>query len=420
MNLIQNYLSETWLLIAEMSPYLLLGFLFSGALHRWIREGWIESKLGKRGFKSIALASLVGVPMPLCSCGVIPVTASLRDKGASKGAAASFLTSTPQTGVDSILATYGMLGPVFAIYRVIVAFISGLAVGSLIDRFGHHDKPQTTPSRIPQDTKPSWGASLRYGMVTMPADIAGSLTIGFLLAGLISALAPDNLLANLPGGVYASILLTTIIAIPFYICSTGSIPLALALIASGLPVSAALVLLIAGPATNIATIATMRKTLGGRETTIYVASVIVTSWIAALVFHMSLDTGGFTGQHLHEMEIGIWKQLAGVALLGALGFAYWSENRTKPSGSISDPLDASPNMENAILRIDGMTCSHCRESAMNGLQNLPFAKRVEVDLKSGQARISGSQIDRDAIARKLDSLGFSLRDFSLQSKEEAQ
>ncbi|MBT3481830.1 MAG: hypothetical protein HN457_10435, partial [Opitutales bacterium] len=123
MDLLQNYLSETWLLIAEMGPYLLLGFLVAGALHRWIREGWIQSKLGKPGLKSIVLASLVGVPMPLCSCGVIPVTASLRDKGASRGAAASFLTSTPQTGVDSILATYGMLGPVFALYRVIVALI---------------------------------------------------------------------------------------------------------------------------------------------------------------------------------------------------------------------------------------------------------------------------------------------------------
>ncbi|MGY8695655.1 MAG: permease, partial [Verrucomicrobiia bacterium] len=233
MDLLQNYLSETWLLIAEMGPYLLLGFLVAGALHRWISEAWIESKLGKPGLKSIVLASLVGVPMPLCSCGVIPVTASLRDKGASKGAAASFLTSTPQTGVDSILATWGMLGPVFAIYRVIVAFVSGIAVGTLVDRFGAQEISPASPKSNPHEKKPTWAESLRYGMLTMPADIAASLTIGFLLAGIISALAPDNLLANLPGGVYSSILLTTLIAVPFYICSTGSIPLALALIASG-------------------------------------------------------------------------------------------------------------------------------------------------------------------------------------------
>ena len=357
--------------------------------------------------------------MPLCSCGVIPVTASLRDKGASKGAAASFLTSTPQTGVDSILATYGMLGPAFAIYRVIVAFISGLAVGMLIDSLGTKEQPKPKPIPASSDARPTWAASLRYGMITMPAGIATSLTIGFLLAGLISALAPDNLLANLPGGVYSSILLTTVIAVPFYICSTGSIPLALALIASGLPVSAALVLLIAGPATNIATIATMRKTLGGRETTIYVASVILTSWIAALVFHEFLDTAVFAGKHLHEMETGIWKHVAGIALLGTLGYAYWSENRTPSKELTADRSESSPDWDQATLRIDGMTCSHCRASALDGLQNLPFAKRVDVDLKSGIAHISGTAIDREAIANKLDSLGFFLGDFSLKPRKEA-
>ncbi len=417
MDLLQNYLSETWMLIAEMGPYLLIGFIVSGVLHRWIRESWIQSRLGQPGFKSIALASLVGVPMPLCSCGVIPVTASLRAKGASKGAAASFLTSTPQTGIDSILATYGMLGPVFAIYRVFVAFISGLVVGTIIDRVGSATETRQPRLNASNDSKPSWGDSLRYGMITLPADIAASLTIGFLLAGLISALAPDNLLANLPGGVYASILLTTAIAIPFYICSTGSIPLALALIASGLPVSSALVLLIAGPATNIATIATMRKTLGGRETAIYVISIILTSWIAALVFHEFLDTGIFSEQHLHEMEPGLWKHLAGIALLATLAYAYWSGNRTSESALANDELSVSPDTENATLLIGGMTCSHCRASAIDGLESLPFTNRVEIDLKSGQARIHGNQIDRETIAHKLDSLGFSLRDFSLQSKE---
>lgn len=420
MDLLQNYLSETWLLIAEMGPYLLLGFLVAGALHRWISEAWIESKLGKPGLKSIVLASLVGVPMPLCSCGVIPVTASLRDKGASKGAAASFLTSTPQTGVDSILATWGMLGPVFAIYRVIVAFVSGIAVGTLVDRFGAQEISPAPQKSNPHEKKPTWAESLRYGMLTMPADIAASLTIGFLLAGIISALAPDNLLANLPGGVYSSILLTTLIAVPFYICSTGSIPLALALIASGLPVSAALVLLIAGPATNIATIATMRKTLGGRETAIYVGSVILTSWVAALIFHQFLNTGVFAGQHLHEMETGLWKHISGIALMGILAFAYWSQNRSAPTDSSSTPGEISPDSETAILHIEGMTCSHCRASATDGLKNLPFTQHVDIDLKSGQAHISGTALDREAISHKLHSLGFTLRDFTLQTKEASQ
>lgn len=418
MDALRAYFSETWLLIAEMGPYLLLGFLVSGLLHRWIRESWIQSKLGQPGFRSIALASLFGVPMPLCSCGVIPVTASLRDKGASKGAAASFLTSTPQTGIDSILATYGMLGPVFALYRVTVAFLSGFAVGTVIERFG---KPDSNPSSVDvsatNDTRPTWSESLRYGVITLPADIASSLTIGFLLAGLISALAPDNLLANLPGGVYSSIALTTLIAVPFYICSTGSIPLALALIASGLPVSAALVLLIAGPATNIATIATMRKTLGNRETTLYVASLVLASWIAALAYHLFLDTGAFSGQHLHIMEPGLWKHLSGIALLALLANAYLTQR--KSSEAISSPITtpANSDFDTATLQIDGMSCSHCQASAQEGLQSLPFAESVKVDLKSGQAEVRGNNIDRDQIASKLDSLGFELKAFTVQGRE---
>ena len=181
MGAIQTYLTETWSMVAEMGPYLLLGFLVAGLLHKWIQQSWIESHLGKPGLRSIVLASIVGVPMPLCSCGVIPVTASLRTKGASKGAATSFLTSTPQTGIDSILATYGMLGPVFAIYRVVVAFISGIGVGLVVELFSKKNLPKATQptSPAPSEDRPTWPESARYGVVTLPGDIAVSLFIGF-------------------------------------------------------------------------------------------------------------------------------------------------------------------------------------------------------------------------------------------------
>ena len=417
MALIQQYLTETWALVAEMGPYLLLGFLVAGLLHRWFRQKWVEQRLGSPGWKSIAYASLVGVPMPLCSCGVIPVTASLRGKGASKGAATSFLTSTPQTGIDSILATYGLLGPLFAIYRVIIAFVSGLAIGAMVERFGRKNEPVEKKSKSDDpDQIPTWKQSAQYGFLTLPGDIAGSLTIGFLLAGLISAMAPDNLLANLPGGVYSSILLTTLIATPFYICSTGSIPLALALIESGLPVSAALVLLIAGPATNIATITTMRNTLGNRETFIYVASIVVFSWIAALFFHEFLDTGEFHFGHHHMHGLTFWHRLSGAVLIAMLGFSYWKMSHS--SNSLSDgKKPAYRESELATLTIQGMTCSHCRESAIEALKSLPFASRVDVDLKSGQALIGGTDIDSEAVSRKLASLGFTSKGFSLNHQD---
>ncbi len=415
MNAIRTYLIETWSLIAEMGPYLLLGFLIAGLLHKWIRQQWIEQHLGQPGFKSIVLASIFGVPMPLCSCGVIPVTASLREKGASKGAATSFLTSTPQTGIDSILATYGMLGPVFALYRVVVAFVSGIGVGLIVELFNKKNEVVVPRSSVTESTRPTWTESLRYGLITLPGDIAGSLFVGFLLAGLISAAAPDDLLANLPGGVYTSILLTTVIAVPFYICSTGSIPLALALIDSGLPVSAALVLLIAGPATNIATITTMRKTLGGRETTIYVAMIILVSWAAALIFHEFLSTSAFEHGHIHLSGLSLWSHATGIALIAMLAYSNWRKGNAGKSAykEVSDPWN-DPQI--ASFKIKGMTCSHCRESAINGLSSLPGVIRVSVDLNSGKARIGGSNINSESVAAKLDSLGFTMASFSIQAK----
>ena len=240
MNPIRTHLIETWSLIAEMGPYLLLGFLITGLLQKWIRQQWIEQHLGQTGFKSIVLASIFGVPMPLSSYGVIPVTASLREKGPSKGAVTSFLTAPPQMGIDSILATYGMLGQVFALYRVVIAFISGIGVRLIFELFSKKNEVAAPRSSGTESAKPTWTESLRNGLMTLPGDIAVSLFVGFLLAGLISASAPDELLANPPGGVYMSTLLTTLIVTPFYIYLTGSIPLPLALIDSALPISAGL------------------------------------------------------------------------------------------------------------------------------------------------------------------------------------
>ena len=238
MNPIRTYLIETWSLIAEMGPYLLLGFLITGLLHKWIRQQWIEQHLSQPRFKSIVLASIFGVPMPLSSCGVITVTASLREKGASKGAATSFLTATPQMGIDSTLTIYGMLGPVFALYRLVIAFISGIGVRLIVELFSKKNEVAVPRSSRTESTKPTWTESLRNELMTLPSEIAVSLFVGFLLAGLISASAPDDLLANPPRGIYMSILLTNLIATPFYICLTVSIPLTLALIDSARTLSA--------------------------------------------------------------------------------------------------------------------------------------------------------------------------------------
>ncbi len=414
MEVLSKVAAHTWAMIAEMGVYLILGLAISVLLHRLLRQGWVENLMGKRTLSSVIWGSIVGVPMPLCSCGVIPVTMSLHSKGASRGATVSFLTSTPQTGVDSFLATYGMLGPIFAIYKIIVAFVSGILVGLTTDLFDKNGTVAPKSESAAPAPQPTFKQSLRYGFYTMPGDLASALIIGFILAGIISALAPADLLSNIPGGALSAILLATLISVPFYICSTGSIPLALALVHSGLPISAALVLLIAGPATNIATITTMRKVLGGRSTLIYVAGVILTTWIAAAVYHFFLDTGTL-GTHTmsHEMDLAPWKHIGGAILLILLIFPHIHQ---KLSAAPAKPCCSdcgcqnSQTKENAMntitLSIKGMNCSHCEGSVRDGLASLPGIEVKSVDKNSAAATIQSDSFDEAAVREKIASLGF--------------
>ena len=261
-----------------MAPYLLFGFAVAGLLHVLIRKEFVQRWLGKPGLSSVVKASVLGVPMPLCSCSVIPVAASLRKSGASKGATASFLSSTPQTGVDSILGTYALLGGLFTVVRVLVAFFCGIVTGYLIEVFckvktseedrsnrldlissltpisglGSRDQNSTINSEIqPMDCCASQSApergpieALRYGFVTLPADLATTMAIGLLLAGLITTLLPSDLLSGSLSSGPLAFLLATAISLPLYVCATASIPMAYALLAAGLSPGAALVFLI--------------------------------------------------------------------------------------------------------------------------------------------------------------------------------
>jgi uncharacterized membrane protein YraQ (UPF0718 family) len=141
-----KFMHEFWEVLGEMAPYLLFGFLVAGILSVYISQKFVERHLGGRGFWAVLKASLFGIPLPLCSCGVIPVAASLRKQGAGKGAVTSFLISTPQTGVDSILVTLSLLGPVYAIFRPVASFIKGVIGGMAVSIFDPEDKPAPAPS----------------------------------------------------------------------------------------------------------------------------------------------------------------------------------------------------------------------------------------------------------------------------------
>ena len=306
-------MKEVLSLINEMSPYLLLGFFFAGVMHAFIPGMVYNRYLGGKGFKSVFYGALFGIPLPLCSCGVLPTAMSLRKQGASKGATASFLISTPETGVDSIIATYSVLGLPFAVIRPVAAFCNAIMGGWLINMFGDKDEvvpvdasAKTCCCHHKQEETHHEGflgkmrEALRFGFVEMIEDIGKWLVIGLVIAGLITVFVPDEFFALFRGNTQLSMLLVLCIAIPMYICATGSIPIALALMMKGLTPGAALVLLMAGPACNMASILVINKTLGRKSLVLYLVSIITMAilWghvvdylLPAEWFQMALSVG---------------------------------------------------------------------------------------------------------------------------------
>jgi len=319
-----------WNTAAEMSPYLLFGFFMAGTLSVLISQRFVEKHLGGGGVWPLVKASLFGVPLPLCSCGVIPVSISLHKHGASKGSTISFLLSTPQTGVDSIFATLSLLGPVFAVFRPAVAFITGIVGGTLVNVFDREKKDSNRPKEDCSDeccnslNKTSRIIrGLKYGFVTLPRDIGKAMLIGLVIAACISTLVPDDLFAEklLGTGIFAMVVMM-FLGIPVYVCATASIPVAAAMILKGLTPGAALVFLITGPATNAAAFTTIWKALGGRTAIVYLFTVAVSALGSGILLDMMFpDLGLEVRTHLHQMEPSILGHISAAVLLAVLGFA---------------------------------------------------------------------------------------------------
>ncbi len=299
MQFLIHFLQSFWQTTGEMAPYLLFGFFATAISVLIVRPDFIERHLGQGSKFSILKAAMIGVPLPLCSCSVIPVAMGLRRYGASRGATIAFLISTPQTGVDSIVVTYSLLGPVFTVLRPLAALISGLAGGYLVDRLtGRENKIGTAPSsengpecRCKKDAGDNENAfnriaaALRYGFMILPREIGNALLLGLVISALIGAFLPENFLGNLLGTGIKPMLIMMMVAIPLYVCATASVPVAAALILNGITPGAAFVFLMAGPATNAATIAAVWKTLGRKTALLYLLTVAV----LAITFGLLLD-----------------------------------------------------------------------------------------------------------------------------------
>ena len=289
MSIFYSLVSEIWHTFDEAALYILFGLFITGLIQMFVDKETVAKHLGRRGIKSVVLAALFGIPLPLCSCGVIPTAISLRKNGASKGAVLSFLISTPETGVDSIAISYALLDPIMTIFRPVAAFITAVIAGIAENIFGRKDKGETLQKT---NTCESCGCEeeecrkkhgiidrlkygMRYAFSELLADIAKWLILGIVIAGIISYFVPANLVERYSGNNWQAMLMMLLIGIPLYICATASTPIAAALIAKGMSPGVALVFLLAGPATNIAGILAVGKFLGKRSVVIYLLSISV-------------------------------------------------------------------------------------------------------------------------------------------------
>lgn len=316
-----------------MSPYILFGLIFAGILHELVPDTIVTKHLGKENIISVIKSTLFGIPLPVCSCGVIPLATSIKKSGASKGATLSFLISTPITGVDSILATYGMFGWIFTIYRVITSMIIATVAGILTNILDK-EKPQPafttlgtgTPSfsmAAPQVTpevqsccstpitqgkkKFSCKDVFTYSFGTLLRDIAKPLFIGLVVGALITIAIPQDLNDILVGNSWISYLIAIAIAVPMYVCATASLPIAAALMLGGVSPGAAFVFLTAGPATNTVTIGVVKKMLGTTSLYIYLGTIIFGSMFFGLGLDYIFDINAIDAAsliHIHE-EVGM-------------------------------------------------------------------------------------------------------------------
>jgi uncharacterized membrane protein YraQ (UPF0718 family)/copper chaperone CopZ len=397
-------LVSTWALAGEMAPYLLLGFLVAGLLHAFLKPSFVARHLGRRGFGQVFKATLIGVPMPLCSCSVVPVTAWLRRHGARKGAAAAFIASTPETGVDSIAATWGLMGPLFAVARVAAAFVTGIAAGTLVEASDR--EPDADPAAADNGTDatnggPRWRSALRHAFIVLPRDIGRALLVGLLIAGAVSAFVPPGYVSAEWAGSPFAFLAVTLVAVPIYVCSTGSVPVAVAMLHSGLSPGAALIFLIAGPATNAATIAALWKMLGRRATAIYLGAIVGTAWLAGF----ALDTLPWAVR-ISETACEHAAAARGSPIAAALLLALLAPSlRPKRREPAPDPAasDGAPDLR---LRVTGMTCESCAGRVRRSLEGVPGVRAAVVSVDGESADLRGEGIDADEAVRRVRALGY--------------
>jgi len=417
----KTFLVALYTLAIDMGYYMVIGLVLVTLFNIIMKKEWIANHLGGGSLWSITKASILGVPLPLCSCGVIPAGLYMKDRGASDAATGSFLISTPQTGVDSIIATYGLMGITFAWFRPIAAFFSGIFGGLMIKIFNKETSTQINESQAdtqdePDDSlsfKQKLSASLRYAFGDFIGDIAFHFILGLIIAAFITVFVPANFLVDigLSSGLLA-MLVMIIVGAPMYICSTSSIPIALSLIAKGLSPGTAFVFLFMGPFTNMASISMLSKKLGLKTTVIYLTSAALSAigfgyLLDFLINTFNLPYVSVLATHTHATDIGLFKTIIGLSFMALILFYAIKNLFMKIKGN--QAKKKTEGQTKTTYSVEGMSCENCANAVKTALLNTQNIENAEVSLEHKTATVWGSA-KKETIVKAITKKGYKVID----------
>ena len=394
---LQGFFISLLNVVCEMAPYLLLGFFIAGVLHVFVPQKFYANYLSRNNKFSVLWAALLGIPLPLCSCGVIPTAIGLRNEKASKG----------QTGIDSILATFSLMGLGFAIIRPTAALITGVCGGLLVNRLVHEDNIVDIDNCSCQVEKGNriWRV-LKYAYYDMLRDIGLRLLIGLIVAALIQVAVPDEFFLSFGSQPLLQMLVILVIAVPMYICSTGSIPVAAALMMKGLSPGAALVMLMAGPAVNLASILVVHKSMGRRFTSIYLMTIVGFAVLFGLLLNATGIDFSVAAQDACCMSTSAlpspFKIICATVLTLLIVFALMMKFFSKFIAQKSLDPDVT------VFRVEDMHCSHCEAAVVRAVEKVPGVEKAKASASANTLTIKGSATE-EAIRAAVEGIGYTFK-----------
>ena len=394
-------LEATWEVTLELAPWLLLGTAIASLLHVTLPPDLIRRQL--RGPWGVFKAVVLGIPLPLCSCGVIPAGLGLKKDGASDGASVGFLIATPQTGVDSILVAASFLGWPFALFKVGSALLMGTVGGWATDMLAKETEASEQTQGTSKPPERSLAEFLSHGMQIL-RSIWGWLVFGVVVSAAITTYLPaETFRETLPLAGLTAGLAMLLISLPLYVCATASVPIAAALVAGGMPPGAALVFLMAGPATNVATIGAVHRGFGTRPLAVYLGTVVLGSLGLAMAFDALFPPLATGMAHDHHAD-GPVAAVSALVLIALMAWFAVEDLRERLAGEAQAEADET-RLE---IQVEGMTCGGCARKLSSALMSREDVRLAEVSAEEKRAVVFGT-IDDAALRQTITEVGFEAR-----------